>query len=515
MVRPHDLPHPFPWKAAAPSLAVSAALLAVTICAASVLYVNHRANAAALERAIEGFDAAVELEASVSRLRQQLTEYILSGDPAKLEELADLEGSTAVQISRLESMVLTPEGRVEIAEIRRSFSALGRSLRDLPAADVQAHRQKIIALIDHLIDREILARIQRQRTLTHDVVDDMRAENRTLLAWSVWLLVVLGIGGTAAGVLSGFRLARLLQRQLVELSVTVRSAAGSLEPVGGNWGPIEVEPSEDLTHVQSMVSLLAERIGLVVQKLQAAERESMHQDQLAALGQLAAGLAHELRNPLTSIKTLVEAARSSGGENPLDDRDLGVIEEEIARLDETLQAFLDYARPPKLTRRRVDLRDVIDRTVQLVGPRAERQFVNVLADLPAHPVEAILDPEQLRQVLLNLLLNAVDALGGGGRVTISLVTEAPSGLIRLTVEDDGPGIREDLLGRLFEPFVSTKPSGTGLGLTVCRRIIDSHGGALTAENRPEGGARFTILLPRQTEPAPPLAESSYAYAADH
>jgi signal transduction histidine kinase len=241
----------------------------------------------------------------------------------------------------------------------------------------------------------------------------------------------------------------------------------------------------------------------------------MHQDQLAALGQLAAGLAHELRNPLTSIKTLVEAARGSGGENPLDDQDLQVIEEEIARLDETLQSFLDYARPPKLTRRRVDVRDVIDRTVQLVGPRAERQFVNVLSRLPDHPVEAILDPEQLRQVLLNLLLNAVDALSGGGRVTISLVEEAETGLIRLTVEDDGPGIREELLGRLFEPFVSTKPSGTGLGLTVCRRIIDGHGGSITAENRPEGGARFTILLPRQTEPVPAPAQAAYACPVDY
>jgi signal transduction histidine kinase len=256
-----------------------------------------------------------------------------------------------------------------------------------------------------------------------------------------------------------------------------------------------------VAELERSLNVLATRVADVVARLQAAERESLRNDQMAALGQLAAGLAHELRNPLTAIRTLVEAARGQGPGGRLDARDLEVLDEEIGRLDTTLQSFLDYARPPRLEQRSVDLRDVVRKTVQLVGPRAERQSIQLDVALPDEPLTAFADAEQLRQVLLNLLLNALDAIRTGGSVTLQAARDPAAGQIVLKVLDDGPGIPDSVREKLFEPFVSSKTAGTGLGLTISRRIVENHGGTITAEDRPEGGAVFTVRLPQREVPA--------------
>ncbi|MFV0442203.1 MAG: sensor histidine kinase [Planctomycetaceae bacterium] len=505
---------PFPWKAAAPSLAVSGVLLSVTVCAASVLFINQRSTTAALAEATQGFNAAVDLELGVRTLRGRLAEYVQSGDSSNLGELAHLHSSAAGCMERVQTIIITPEGRYRIESLRRSMSNLDEQLHAAQAIQQEERRRQVLRAMGKVLDENVLKDAAAQRESTQTVLAAAQRESAQLTAWTGWGLLTLGLAGTAAGVLSGFSLARGWHRQLVDLSVSVRSAAGSLEPVTGQLPLVAVEPSGDLTHVQSMVDLLALRVGEVVRRLQSAERETLRRDQLAALGQLAAGLAHELRNPLTSIKTLVEAAREPGPESGLDDRDLDVIGEEINRLDTTLQSFLDYARPPKLIRRQVDVREIIARTIQLVTPRAERQHVYLEQHLPAEPITAIVDPEQLRQVLLNLLLNAVDALTSGGQVTVSLTT-VEADRVQLSIEDNGPGIPDTLLPKLFEPFVSTKPSGTGLGLTICHRIVENHGGELVAENRVPHGARFVLTLPRHAEQTPTTLQPDYACSTDH
>ena len=214
---------------------------------------------------------------------------------------------------------------------------------------------------------------------------------------------------------------------------------------------------------------------------------------MAALGQLAAGLAHELRNPLTAIKTLIDAAKSQQGTATLEGRDLEVIEEEITRLNKTLQAFLDYARPPKLVKTNVDLNELAVKTEKLLVAQAQQRSIEIKLELAKGPIHFQADPEQLRQVFLNLMLNAFDAIGTHG--TVVLQTESGPQAAILRVKDTGPGVSEALRMKLFEPFVSSKAAGTGLGLTICKRIIDEHGGTIAAENLPGGGACFTVTLP--------------------
>jgi signal transduction histidine kinase len=217
------------------------------------------------------------------------------------------------------------------------------------------------------------------------------------------------------------------------------------------------------------------------------------EQQLAVIAQIATGVAHELRNPLTSVKMLVQSNREEAAARGTPAEDLRIIEQEIRRMERSLQTFLDFARPPRPERKPFDLCPLIDRTFALIDGQAAKHGVALNAATPPTPVIVNGDWEQIQQLLLNLTLNALDAMPQGGQLDVSI---APSdGRVAVRVCDTGPGIAPEIMPRLFEPFVTGKETGVGLGLVVSRRIAQDHGGSLTADNRPEGGACFVLQLP--------------------
>jgi signal transduction histidine kinase len=232
----------------------------------------------------------------------------------------------------------------------------------------------------------------------------------------------------------------------------------------------------------------------VAEKMRRHQHEMLRAEQLSAVGQLAASVAHEVRNPLTSVKLLVESALQGGDRRRLNDDDLQVIHGEIVRLEQTVQNFLDFARPPTLRRSEFDLRELLAQALDLVRARARQQAVVLAVHTPLVPVQADGDASQLCTVFVNLFLNALDAMPDGGELRIDLDSSF-GGEIHLDVADSGAGIAPEIAARLFTPFASTKATGTGLGLSISRRIIEEHGGRVTAANRPEGGACFHIVLP--------------------
>jgi two-component system, NtrC family, sensor histidine kinase HydH len=324
------------------------------------------------------------------------------------------------------------------------------------------------------------------------------------------LLWLLGLLGATAGLVGGFGVSRVLQQSLVELSLPVHDAAGRLSEV---VGPIRITASNNLDELRTALSQLSEQVATAVNKLQEAQRDRLRSEQLAALGQLAAGLAHELRNPLTAMKTLVQAARQQGGGVALNDRDLEILEEEMTRLSGTLQTFLDYARPPKPHRQWKPIQDVVQSTITLAAPRAAQQEVTIETQFPDDLPPVHVDTEQIRQTLLNLLLNAFDAMPNGGKVEIAARVESalngdaplgndsgPGPWLKLTIQDNGVGLPEALGEKVFEPFMSTKEAGTGLGLAICRQIVESHGGTIHAGSAEPQGAVFTLRLPCPRQP---------------
>jgi signal transduction histidine kinase len=305
-------------------------------------------------------------------------------------------------------------------------------------------------------------------------------------------MIWLGVMGGAGGLIGGFGVAWGLSRFITRLSVRLRDVHAHLDQEvaslrltaeGGN-----------LQKMDRQVGEILERVRDVVSQLQRQEREDLRAEQLAAVGQLAASIAHEVRNPLTSIKLLVGAALSGKAQKGLSDADLRVIHDEVDRLEGKVQSLLDFARPQEMMRQTANVAELVQQVVDLVKARMRQQSVSLNLDLPSEPLTAELDRNQFKGVLVNLFLNALDAMPGGGTLDVHLGRDARNQL-ELTVADTGPGIQTEVADQLFTPFFSTKPTGTGLGLSVSRRIVQAHGGSLTVSNRPEGGARFAIALP--------------------
>ena len=221
------------------------------------------------------------------------------------------------------------------------------------------------------------------------------------------------------------------------------------------------------------------------------------------LGQLAAGVAHEIRNPLTSALLLFQTARSDPTAGGLTEEDLELIEQELTRIERSLQTFLDYARPPHPVRTRCELAAILHDALNLLRGRIEQQGVQLTLDVESTAGAIDADAEQMRQVILNLLLNALDAMRHGGALHVRLARDAQAKQVELSVADEGEGIPPHVLPRLFEPFVTGKETGLGLGLVICRRIVEEHGGTIAGRNRPAGGAVFVVRLPLASENGSP------------
>ncbi len=239
---------------------------------------------------------------------------------------------------------------------------------------------------------------------------------------------------------------------------------------------------------------MEERIQKTTADLRKTEAQLIRSEKLAALGQLAAGIAHEIRNPLTSINILIHSLRERlPSENSLQE-DIKVIEEEIHRMNEIVDQFLRFAKPSSPFLEKTDVLSIFEETLQLLRPQIEKQRIVVEKEFQALPMIQM-DPEQMKQAMLNLLLNAIQAMPEGGQLTLKGQNSKDGQWIHLSIEDSGMGISPEDIDKLFDPFFSTKEGGVGLGLSITHRIIDQHHGKIEVENAPEKGTIFTVWLP--------------------
>jgi nitrogen-specific signal transduction histidine kinase len=220
---------------------------------------------------------------------------------------------------------------------------------------------------------------------------------------------------------------------------------------------------------------------------------------LMALGQMAACVAHEIRNPLSAVKAAAQMLAEEQTGNPLADKCTDIIDRESRRLEKLLQDFLCYARPPLFNRIPLQVGNILERCRELLEQEARK--AGILLECRAKPSLPALsaDPEALLQAILNLGKNALEASPRGGRVCFKsrLVSREENGRdkIEIVVKDDGPGIPRKYQEQVFQPFFSTKSNGTGLGLAIARKIVDAHGGSLNLSSRPGRGTRAQILFP--------------------
>lgn len=258
--------------------------------------------------------------------------------------------------------------------------------------------------------------------------------------------------------------------------------------------------------VALLAGYLAERLRATGGALAEANERVIAAERLATLGRVAAGLAHEIRNPLGSISGSVEMLREAPGLSEEDRRLCDIIASEAARLNNLVSDMMDLARPRKPEAAAVDVAALAREVVELAS-RSERSGAGDVAVRyrgPEGPVYARCDAAQMRQVLWNLVRNGVQASGAGSTVMVGIEVEDDDDRIRMTVSDEGPGITEEQRERIFEAFFTTRSKGAGIGLAVVQRIIEEHGplgATIDVRNAPKAGATFEVGLARATAPA--------------
>jgi len=317
--------------------------------------------------------------------------------------------------------------------------------------------------------------------------------------WWVMLLPVLsaattlGVAGTmifailAAGAYLSFLLflpGSLAEEDLIEfwLRAILFGMAGNLVNM----------LAEELRRRSTQYRQTAERLAEANVHVRQAEEAVRRSDRLAALGQLSAGLAHELRNPLATIRTSAEMlTQNLGAENEVAREVAGFIASEVDRANSLVTRFLQFARPLQVKLEKADLAQTLDRAVALVEREAPgiAIYKNYQPDIPPFAFDA----ELLERVFYNLLLNAAQATAPGGAVTLK--TRAAGGTAEIAVIDRGTGIDPKQLDSIFNPFFTTKPEGVGLGLAIVAKIVDEHGGKIAVESEPGKGSIFCVFLP--------------------
>lgn len=481
------------------------------------------------DRAREHEDAQAVFtgEEQVTRLRRTLVAWmarLLSGphDEAYFEETAKI-GRVHVRVGLPQRYMLT------------AMALIRRELCKIAAGTMGPRAMHVASALDRALDIELavmletyrdafVARIQKAERRERAEVDRAlaRMEHRYTQAVELSRVLVVGLNESAqvrmmnreAERVTGYARDEAMGMDFVDLlpegnrkahGATFRRAAkGELleddalrSPVltrAGKTRDVEWQLAYSKSDADDEVVLFA--IGRDTTDEDALAARVLQSEKLAAVGTLAAGLAHEIRNPLNGAKlhvTFLERGLVRSGADPDMLDALRTVRDEIARLSGLVTDFLDFARPRQTHRAATSLRALSERCAQIIRPEAVAEGVRIEVDVPSSDIVVSLDAGKMEQVVLNLVRNAVEstAASGGGLVSIRVRREAKKAV--LEVQDDGPGLSEPT-APIFDPFFSTKPRGTGLGLSIVHRIVSDHGGTIGFESRP-GRTIFRVVLP--------------------
>lgn len=289
---------------------------------------------------------------------------------------------------------------------------------------------------------------------------------------------------------------------LAARSVTtpLRELAGAARYFGkaGVYKTIRQRSTDEVGLLVRSFNRMAHDLNRSREEIQALHaREMERAQQLATVGELASGVAHEIRNPVTGVLGALELALRK---LPTEDPSRPLLEEaqkQLKRIEATATQLLQYARPPELREVVVDANYLVDQAARVLDAQAKNANVQLSTELSPDPVPARVDPELMVQVLVNLMLNGIEAMQPGGQLTVWVARHAPE--VWIGVRDTGPGISADVRPELFRPFFTTKHRGTGLGLSISQQIVTRHGGSVRVEDTPGGGATFVVALPLAEE----------------
>ena len=273
----------------------------------------------------------------------------------------------------------------------------------------------------------------------------------------------------------------------------VRSLAKEVNKTEG----LDEMPGNEIKSLSSSVRGLINDIDQTNWELEKSREHLQQAEKMAMVGTLAAGMAHSIRNPFTSVKMRIFSLSRYLDLSSTEKEDFEVISEEIRHIDTILQNFLEFSRPPKLKIQQISPSMIVDLVIQLLGHRLKSYDVTIKVVRKQLLPEIEADPEQLKEVLVNLVINACESMNGGGMIEIDEKEEFIKSLghvVILKISDNGPGIPASIKDKIFQPFFTTKEEGTGLGLSIVERIIKEHGGTIEVLSKNGQGASFIITL---------------------
>jgi two-component system, NtrC family, sensor histidine kinase HydH len=465
----------------------------------SVLYTYHVQSATEklLNNSISGLRVTEDMELAIELLRSSTTEELLSPGSPRLAEVENHKAEVRDALREARAMLRVPKQTALLQQLSAHFREYEMELdqavnlgRDGQLVTAQDHLTRAQAAAD-----ELPVACEAFEAVNEEIADadlgQMNHSNTRMrrTMYGLW----------ACGMLLGYLLSLAISRSIMspihQLVLKVRGAAGD-EFVER----IDIPQGTALEELDDHVRQLIERINTTRADLEHSRRLLMRSERLAALGRVSAGVAHEIRNPLTSIKMLVYSIGEDAALTEEQKKDLAVVAKEIDRMDRFVESFLKFARPPDPHLVSVDLNQMVRETLDLLTPRLRQANIRRMEIYASELQPIAADSDQLRQVVMNLILNAAEAMPAGGTLTVETrcrpaETGSGPGWIQLLVRDTGEGIPAELLDTLFDPFVSGREEGLGLGLAISHQIVEQHGGWIDAQNAPEGGATLTVSLP--------------------
>ncbi len=414
--------------------------------------------------------------------------YFMDGDVKWLERLNEQRQAFRSLLADTQRTAATAGDRQKLEQIERRYGQYVESKDRVIALYKSGQReggrvlhQEVRAYFDEILDLVEAYEASNIRRLQR-----MQQESKRTAKWMHSV--------AAAAMLLTIALSLVLVFVLLRyIFGPIRVLLGEAEGFGGK----ATSPDEVKALGQEVRGLIKDA-DQTHQELEKSRTRLVQTEKMAMVGRLASGVAHSIRNPLTSIKMRLFSLERSLDLAPNEKEDLEVIAEETRHLDTIIRNFLEYARPSKLRMQRISPSELIDMTLQLLRHRFKSYGVRVDSKRSVPLTEVLADPDQLKEAFVNILINACEAVGEGGAITIEEEEEmqeplGPVSVIRIS--DNGPGIPADLLEKVFEPFFSTKEEGTGLGLSIAVRVVEQHGGRLAVESVEGHGTTFIITLP--------------------
>lgn len=451
-------------------------------------YRLERVLIAIIDRNLVAYQSAESFESSLINQKGFVSYYFLDGDPDWLRQLGKYRQIFNEQLHNARLLVEDEQQKQALDQIAREYQLYIDDKDRVIAYYKTGEREQGTELHQKVRERffNILELCERYKDFHTKKI--MSARNESLLQ-ARKLRFIAGVAIFVVFSLSVL-LAFILANQILDPLHRLAQEA--------NKEGILKKSGDEVKAISRSVHDLIEAAGQTHIELERSREHLLQAEKMAMVGKLAAGMAHSIRNPLTSVKMRLFSLSRSLKLSDYQKEDFDVISEEIRHTDAIVQSFLEFSRPPRLKIQQISPSIVVDMGLQLLEHRLKSYDVTVKV-IRQHPLPEIqADPEQLKEVLVNLIINACEAMEQGGSIVIEEEEDfvTPWGRVAIIrLKDNGPGIPESIHDNIFQPFFTTKEEGTGLGLSIAARIVQEHQGQLDVQSKEGRGATFSITLP--------------------